>query len=100
MARGAWHRALDAFLHQLRSRPAEEILRSFPQGRGYRLGQTAQGGAPSSPSRREIRRTPRKRMAARAHAVDQILHRPGKPDALQEFAIIGCRRDLRWDEGG
>ena len=38
MARSARHRALDAFLHELRRRPAEEVLRPFPQGRGHRLG--------------------------------------------------------------
>ena len=38
VARGARPRALDAFLHRLRRRPAEEVLRPFPQGRGHRLG--------------------------------------------------------------
>src|SRR5579871_3715977 len=32
MARSARHRALDAFLHELRPRAAEEVLRPFPQG--------------------------------------------------------------------
>src|SRR5262245_40213403 len=32
MARSARHRTLDPFLHELRRRPAKEVLRSFPQG--------------------------------------------------------------------
>ena len=67
------HRALDPLLHRLRRRPAEEVLRPFPQGRGDRLGQAAEGAAPGAPSRREVRRAARERMAARAHAMDQVL---------------------------
>ena len=68
MARSARHRALDAFLHELRRRPAEALLRPLPEGRGHRLGQAAESAASGPPSRREIRRAARERMAARAHA--------------------------------
>ena len=44
------HRALDAFLHGLWRRPAEEVLRPFPQGRGDRLGQAAEGAAAGASS--------------------------------------------------
>ena len=67
MARVPRHRALDAFLHQLRPRPAEEVLRLLPQGRGHRLEQTAQSAAAGAPSRRTLRRAARERVAARAH---------------------------------
>ncbi len=61
VARVPRHRALDAFLHRLRRRPAEEVLRPFPQRRGHRLGQAAEGAAAGAPSGREIRRAPRGR---------------------------------------
>ena len=60
-------RALDAFLHRLRRRPAEEVLRPFPQGRGDRLEQAAEGAA-AGPPRRQVRRAAREGMAAQAHA--------------------------------
>ena len=41
MAGGARRHALHAFLQQLRRGAAEALLRSFPQGRGHRLGQAA-----------------------------------------------------------
>ena len=72
MARGARHRALDALLHRLRRRPAEEVLRLFPQGREERLGQAAARAAQRPPSGRKVRHPPRDRLAARAHAMDQI----------------------------
>src|SRR5947207_3156610 len=43
MARGSRHRALDALLHGLRHRPAEEVLRPFPQERGHRVEAAAAG---------------------------------------------------------
>ncbi len=96
MARSARHRALDAFLHGLRRRPAEEVLRPLPQRRGHRLGQAAEGAAAGAPSRREIRRAARERMAARAHAMDQVLRPSGRHDDVDrdaEFAKLGhlCR---------
>ena len=51
MARGARHRALDALLHRLRRRPAEALLRLFPQGQEERLGQAAARAAQRPPSR-------------------------------------------------
>ena len=59
MAGGARLRALDLVLHRLRRDAAEALLRPLPQGRGHRLGQTAEGAAASAPSRRAIRRARR-----------------------------------------
>ena len=42
----------------------------FLKGEQQRLGQAAAGAAAGAPPRREVRRAPRERMAARAHAVD------------------------------
>ena len=58
MARVPRHRALDAFLHGLRRRAAEEVLRPFPQGREDRLGQAAQGATAGAPHR-QVRRAAR-----------------------------------------
>ena len=49
VARGARPRALDAFLHRLRRRAAEAVLRPLPQGRGHRLGRAAAGAAAGAP---------------------------------------------------
>ena len=87
MARSARHRALDTLLYQLRSRPAEAVLWPLPQRRRIRLGQAAEGATASAPSRREIRRAARERMAAQAHAMDQVLHPPGRHDD------VGCAAD-------
>ena len=51
---------------------AEALLRPFSQRRGHRLGQAAARVAQYPPPRRKIRAARRKRMAARAHAMDQI----------------------------
>ena len=67
MARVPRPRALDAFLHRLRRRAAEEVLRPFPQGREDRLGQAAEGAAAGA-SHRQVRRAAREGMAAQAHA--------------------------------
>ena len=83
MAGSARHRALDAFLHQLRPRPAEEVLRLFPQGRGHRLGPAAEGAVAGAPSGREIRRAARERMAAGAHAMDQVPYPPRRPHHVE-----------------
>ena len=77
VARGARHRALDALLHGLRRRAAEAVLRPLPQGRGQRLARQPRVAAPGSPSRRAVRRARGERVAARAHAVDEVLPRPG-----------------------
>ena len=69
MARGARHRALDAFLHRLRPRAAAPLLRPFPARQEERLGQAAARAAPGAPHR-QVRRAPRGRMAAQAHAMD------------------------------
>ena len=56
----------------------------FLKGEENRLGQAAQGAAPGPPSRREVRRPRRERMAARAHAVDEILSRPRRRHAARD----------------
>ena len=53
VARGPRHRALDPLLHRLRRRPAEEVLRPLPQGRGHGLDETAEGRAPGAASGRD-----------------------------------------------
>ena len=77
---------------------AEALLRSFPQGRGQRLGTAAEGAAQHPPSGREIRAARRDRMAARAHAMDQILSasaicslraEPATADATLPYATTG-----------
>ena len=75
VARGARHRALDAFLHRLRPRAAAQVLRLFPEGRGHWLGQAAARAAAGAPSGRDVRRARRERMADRAHAMDEALSR-------------------------
>ena len=53
------------------------VLRPFPARRRTTAGiEAAEGAAAGPPSRREIRRARGERMAARAHAVDQVLSRP------------------------
>ena len=84
-------RALDAFLHRLRRRAAEEVLRPFPQGRGHRLEEAAEGAAAGAP-RRQVRRAAREGMAARAHALDQVLPRPGGSFAVGQAAVEESRR--------
>jgi len=78
-----------AFLHQLRPRPAEEVFRPLPQGRGYRLEQTAESDAAGAPPRRAIRRAARERVAARAHPVDQVLPASGRHDDVGRGAESG-----------
>ncbi len=75
VARDARRRALDALLHRLRRRDAEEVLRLLPEGREERLGSAAESAAPDPPSRRALRRARRERMAACAHALDQAVPR-------------------------
>jgi predicted acyl esterase len=57
------------------------LLRPLPQGRGHRLDAPAARRAQDPPSRREVRRAPRERVAARAHALDALLpeSRPDEP---------------------
>src|SRR5205814_2561146 len=95
VARVPRHRALDAFLYELRRRDAEEVLRALPQGRGYRLGQAAEGAAAGAPSRRKVRRAARERVAARAHRVDKISSAPGRDDDVDGAAESGRLRHLR-----
>ncbi len=95
VARGARHRALDALLHRLRRRPAEAVLRLFPQGREERLEQTAAGAAQRPPSRREVRHSPRGRLADPAHAVDQVPPRERCPKARDGAGDGLGDRDVR-----
>ncbi len=95
MARGARHRALDALLHRLRRRPAEAVLRLFPQGREERLGQAAAGAAQRPSSRREVRHPPRGRLADPAHAVDQIPSGGARAQARYRRPGRRRRRHLR-----
>ena len=55
---------------------AAALLRPFPQRRGHRLGQAAEGRAQHPPARREVRAARRERMAARAHAMDKFYLQP------------------------
>ena len=55
MAGGARRHAFHLVLRQIRAGLAAPLLRAFPQGRGYRLGQAAEGAAQHPPPRREIR---------------------------------------------
>ena len=89
VAGGARRHPLHAVLRQVRPGPAAQVLRPFPQGRGQRLGQAAEGAAQRPPSRREIRAARRERMAARAHAMDQVLS-ASRPRAAT--AAAGGRR--------
>ena len=75
MARGAWHRALDAFLHELRPRLQKKFFGHFLKGED-----TGWGEQPKvllqvrHPGEKFVERH-EKRMAAGAHAMDQILSR-------------------------
>ena len=93
VAGGARRHPLHAVLRQVRPGPAEALLRSLPQGRGQRLGAAAEGAAQHPPSRRKVRAARRERMAARAHAMDQVLSasRPSlgtEPAAAAETAEL------------
>ena len=68
MAGGAWRHPLHPFLQQLWRGAAEALLRPFPQGRGHRLAQAAEGVAQCPASGREVRaarRRPNGRSRAR-----------------------------------
>ena len=78
MARSARHRALDAFLHRLRPRAAEALLRLLPARARKRLGRSSRACCCRCATRREVRRARRERMAARAHEVDEVLSRSGR----------------------
>ena len=78
VARSARRHPFHPLLQQLRRNPAEALLRSFPQRRGYRLGAAAARDAQHSASRRKIRPARRDRMAAGAHAMDQIFSAAGR----------------------
>ena len=73
VARSARRHAFLSLLHELRRRITATLLRPLPQGRGYRLGQAAEGRAQYPPAGREVHPARRERMAADAHAVDQVL---------------------------
>ena len=83
VARGARPGALDALLHRLRPAAAEALLRPLPQGRGQRLERAAARPAAGAAPRRALRRADRAGVAARPHAVDEVLPRRGGggPDA-------------------
>ena len=78
VARGARRLALVAVLERLRARAAEALLRLLPEGDRQRLGRAAARAAQRSPSRRDVHASPRARMAAGPHALDQALSRPGR----------------------
>ena len=71
----------------------------FLHGQEHRLGQAAERAAAGAPSRRQIRRARRERMAARAHAVDQVLSR-SRPTARSpprsRPASAQARPSTRW----
>src|SRR5262245_2706920 len=89
MAGGTRHRALDAFLHRLRTRAATALLRLFPAWKKRRLGQAAEGFV-AGKAYRQVRAAPRERMAAQADTMDKALSRPVGDDADDQKAI-GCR---------
>ena len=95
VARGARHRALDPLLHGLRRRAAEEVLRPLPQGRGHGVAQAAEGRAPGASSRRALRGARGERVAARAHAVDEALPEPGRPEPRPRSGREERQRALR-----
>jgi putative CocE/NonD family hydrolase len=72
---------LHALLQQLWRGAAKTLLRAFPQGRRHRLEQTTARGAQYPPSARDLRAARRKRVAARAHPMDQILSASRWPGA-------------------
>ena len=84
VARDPRRHPLGGVLYRLCQRPAEALLRSLPQGRGQRLGQAAAGDAECPPSRREIRPPRRGRMAAGAHAVDEVVPAAGWQELVAE----------------
>ena len=96
MARGARHRALDAFLHRLRPRAAAQVLRLLPEGRGHRLGQAAARAAAGAPSGREIRRA-RTRTNGRSRARKWTkLYLNSADFSLTETSLTGeAKRHLR-----
>ena len=77
MAGSARRHPLHALLQQLRNGRAEALPRPFPQRRGHRLGQAAARVAQHPQARRKIHAARRERMAARAHAMDQIFSATG-----------------------
>jgi len=95
VARGARHRALDPLLHGLRRGASEEVLRPLPEGRGDGVEKAAEGRAPGPPPRRAIRRAARDGMAARAHAVDQALPEPDRPELEPHARRAPRLRELR-----
>src|SRR5262249_60805010 len=100
MARGAWHRALDALLHRLWRESPEAVLRPLPQGRGHGGEEAAEGDAAGATSRREVRRAPREGVAAGAHEVDQALPESGRPKPGPGARRAPRRRDLRRSRRG
>src|SRR6185437_1065392 len=73
MARGPWHRALDAFLHGLWPRAAASLLRLFSARQGHDMDEAAARVSAGPPPWRKIRAARRKRVAAQAYQVDQVL---------------------------
>ena len=61
----------------------------FLKGDELRLGKAAGGAAAGASSRREICRAARERVAARAHAMDQAVHPPSRPDDVGRAADVG-----------
>ena len=99
VARGARHRALDAFLHRLRPRAAAALLRPLPARQEERLGQAAARAAAGAPHR-QVRRAPRERMAAQAHAMDEGLSRPRRPVAAAAKPAKGKATSISFDAMG
>src|SRR6187401_3046674 len=101
MAGGPRHRALDTFLHRLRARTAAAFLRLFPARQERRLGKTTEGAAAGA-AHRQVCAARRKRMAAQAHTMDEILPRSVSDDADNQKAVGSrsieiCRNERRLD---
>ncbi len=87
------------FYSELRRGAAEAILRPLPQRRGHRLGAAAARVAQHPPSRREVRAARRERMAARAHALDEILS-CSRTDVGSAPRCLRQRRSSTYDTTG
>src|SRR5690606_23260375 len=100
VAAGGRRHALLAILLRLWSRPAEDLLRLFPQRRGYGRGQAAAGTTKHPASMGGVGAPRRAVMSAREHAVDEVLPQPREDDARDREAggrrIADLRGHWRW----
>src|SRR5579884_3446768 len=98
MARSARRYPFHPFLQQIRYQATEALFWSFFERRRYWVAEAAAGCFEHPPSRRKIRSSGRERMAARTHAMDQILPFAERPDAHDRSAPGSSRAHLSHDE--